>query len=208
MILKPAWFQIQSLQQSQNFQNVDERFICIEQSDDPVLISIAVAPSGECSQDFQSFLGYQGYNGFQGYQKTADRSQVRKQVPLGYVHLPGSGYYKYHSEYKKFNDARKICTSEGGHLAIFNSEAEAKFVASIPDTAYDYALIGTHDIYEEGQWVTVLDQELHATGYNKWHQGEPNGGMMENCGVVFPDGKLGDFNCHFGSRSFFCEIKE
>ncbi|KAJ9593479.1 hypothetical protein L9F63_014964, partial [Diploptera punctata] len=110
---------------------------------------------------------------------------------------------------ESFYDARMICKSEGGHLAIFNSEAEAKFVASLADTEYDFAYIGIHDLYREGQWVTVLDQEIDATGYNKWHQGQPNGFIMENCGVVFPDGKLGDVTCNmFHELTFFCEIKE
>ena len=41
-----------------------------------------------------------------------------------YVHTPGIGSHKLHTDAKSWNDARKICVEEGGHLAIINSRAE------------------------------------------------------------------------------------
>jgi hypothetical protein len=52
-------------------------------------------------------------------------------------------------------EARDICEREGAHLAIINSEAEAKFVSSLWNFKSDWAYIGTHDLYEEGKYVTI-----------------------------------------------------
>ncbi|KAJ9593476.1 hypothetical protein L9F63_014961 [Diploptera punctata] len=150
MALKPARFQIQRLQ------SLDERFICIDQPDEHVLVGLPVGPNGEYYQDFQAIQGYNSLPGCQA-SKTVELTQVRNRVPVGYVHLPGSGYYKYHSQHKKFNDARRICALEGGQLAFFNSEAEAKVVAGLPD----HELSGTNDLYDEGQFVTVLGPTRH-----------------------------------------------
>ena len=38
-----------------------------------------------------------------------------------YNHTPGIGSHKLHTDGKIWNDARKICIEEGGHLAIINS---------------------------------------------------------------------------------------
>ena len=41
-----------------------------------------------------------------------------------YVHTPGIGSHKLHTDAKNWNDARKVCNDEMGHLAIINSLAE------------------------------------------------------------------------------------
>ena len=89
----------------------------------------------------------------------------RKPVPVGYVHLPGHGYYKYHTTRQEWNAARITCQSEGGHLAVLNSEAEAKFIAKIPTASYHWAFIGMHDYFKEGQWITIFG-EFYPGFYN------------------------------------------
>lgn len=42
-----------------------------------------------------------------------------------YQYSPGIGAHKLHTRAKIWNEARKICIEEGGHLAIINSVAEA-----------------------------------------------------------------------------------
>lgn len=42
-----------------------------------------------------------------------------------YHYSPGIGSHKLHTRAKTWNEARKICIEEGGHLAIINSIAEA-----------------------------------------------------------------------------------
>jgi hypothetical protein len=75
------------------------------------------------------------------------------------------GYYKIHSELKKWHEARQICAQEGGHLAIINSEEESKVLQSIfapvaAKLSKDDVLIGFHDLYNEGQYLTIFGKEL------------------------------------------------
>lgn len=71
--------------------------------------------------------------------------------------------------------------------------------------------LGIHDLYAEGDWVTIQDDSLAKSGYDTWTErwgGQPdNGGGMQNCGTLLDDGKLDDVNCNV-SFAFFCEIPE
>jgi len=82
----------------------------------------------------------------------------------GYELHRGVGYYKIHSELKTWHEARQICAQEGGHLAIINSEEESKVLQSIfaPVAAklnVVWVFIGFHDLYVEGQYLTVFGKE-------------------------------------------------
>ena len=82
----------------------------------------------------------------------------------GYELHRGMGYYKIHSEPKKWYEARQICAQEGGHLAIINSEEESKVLQSIfaPVAAklnVVWVYVGFHDLYNEGQYLTVFGTE-------------------------------------------------
>ena len=82
----------------------------------------------------------------------------------GYELHRGVGYYKIHSELKTWHEARQICAQEGGHLAIINSEEESKVLQSMfaPVAAklnVIVAFIGFHDLYNEGQYLTVFGKE-------------------------------------------------
>lgn len=46
------------------------------------------------------------------------------QSKIGYVHTPGVGSHKLHTEAKTWNEARRICLEEGAYLAIINSKVE------------------------------------------------------------------------------------
>lgn len=79
----------------------------------------------------------------------------------GYELHRGIGYYKVHSEPRTWQEARRICADEGAHLAIVNSEEESKVLQSIlaPVAARlktVWAFVGFHDLYEEGQYVTIF----------------------------------------------------
>ena len=86
--------------------------------------------------------------------------QIEKPGDPGYVELRGHGYYKYHRTPKTWFEAWKTCKGEGGHLAVFNSQEEARFVGGIPKTKYDWAFIGFHDLYSEGTYVTIFGKYL------------------------------------------------
>ena len=85
-----------------------------------------------------------------------------------YELLPGLGYYKFHTVGKTWFEARKICEQEGTHLAVLNSETEAKALRKfwIPHPKlYDdwrniWAYVGIHDHYSEGNYVTIFGKFL------------------------------------------------
>lgn len=75
-------------------------------------------------------------------------------------------------------------------------------------TSTEEAYIGIHDYFEEGDWVTVLDDPLSSTGFNKWSDkwgGQPDNAGIQNCGVLVVDGDLDDVHCD-QELSFFCEL--
>jgi hypothetical protein len=85
----------------------------------------------------------------------------------GYELHRGMGYYKIHSEPKTWPEARRVCAQEGGHLTIINSEEESKVLQSIfaPVAAglkTIWVLIGFHDLYNEGQYLTVFGKQSHS----------------------------------------------
>lgn len=76
-------------------------------------------------------------------------------------------------------------------------------------TGNEQAFIGIHDLFFEGDWVTVLGDSLHKYGYAKWSDrwgGQPdNGGLVQNCGTLLKDGGMDDVSCN-AQFAFFCEI--
>ncbi|KAG7208112.1 hypothetical protein KM043_009684 [Ampulex compressa] len=134
-----------------------------------------------------------------------------------YRYTPGIGSHKLHTRAATWNAARKICNEEGGHLAVINSVVEAHILMDlfnrsgpVKGAAYpDEALIGIHDLYGEGDWVTVLGDSLAKTGYTRWSDkwgGQPdNGGGWQNCGAFMKEGGLDDVACDV-AFPFFCEL--
>lgn len=73
----------------------------------------------------------------------------------------------------------------------------------------DEALLGTHDLYKEGEWVTVMGDSLAKTGYTKWSDkwgGQPdNGGGRQHCGALMKEGGMDDVACDV-AFPFLCEL--
>lgn len=68
--------------------------------------------------------------------------------------------------------------------------------------------LGIHDIYEEGDWNTIMDEPLEATGYSKWKSDSPNNlNNNRNCGLLLKESEIGlnDQDCTV-EYPFFCEI--
>nr|CAD7437557.1 unnamed protein product [Timema bartmani]CAD7453948.1 unnamed protein product [Timema tahoe] len=130
--------------------------------------------------------------------------------------FPGIGYYKFHTDPQVWEDARKTCAKEGGHLAIINSEEESKVTQQlfarhpkINNVQYsDFAFIGFHDMYNEGSYLTIYGDPLDKTGFTRWsHKGQPDnaGGVPgEDCGSVHRNGGLNDLICT-SKHAFICE---
>jgi hypothetical protein len=74
------------------------------------------------------------------------------------------GYYKFHTTPKTWDEARLTCQQEGGHLVVINSEAESKVLQSLfagvkkveGVSHNDYAFVGFHDRFVEGEYLTVF----------------------------------------------------
>ncbi|XP_076643572.1 C-type mannose receptor 2-like [Halictus rubicundus] len=133
-----------------------------------------------------------------------------------YYDLFPIGSYKLHARAVTWADARNICREEGAHLAIINSKAEAKVLSTLLSqmghvrnaTAQDTSFLGIHDQFKEGEWVTVLDDSIYATGYTEWSDkwgGQPdNSGGDQDCGSMLKEGTLDDVSCTV-KLPFICE---
>ncbi|XP_076235841.1 uncharacterized protein LOC143180179 [Calliopsis andreniformis] len=140
------------------------------------------------------------------------RKWNKNDVPLtqGYVLTRGIGAHKFHKRRIKWNAARKICMSEGGNLAVLNSLAEESVLLDVmQQNNVDRVWVGIHDIFKEGQWITITGETIERAGYNKWSTVWPNQpdnyGGRQNCGVLEQGGGIDDAECDL-LYGFFCEI--
>lgn len=101
--------------------------------------------------------------------------------------------------------------TQSGHLAVINSASEESVLLNmLKNKSLDSGWIGLHDLYQEGDWVSVLDQSLESTGYirwtTKWPQEPDNYGGNQNCGaLISPEGGVADMHCDT-MYPFLCEI--
>ncbi|XP_046385506.1 hemolymph lipopolysaccharide-binding protein-like [Ischnura elegans] len=92
--------------------------------------------------------------------------------PSDYELFPGIGFYKFHPERRNFSDSLKVCTDEGGHLAIINSIPEANVLKTLyarHSDAWRWAHIGFHDPRESGtrgNYETIFGESLKSAGYD------------------------------------------
>ncbi|KAJ9601329.1 hypothetical protein L9F63_000510 [Diploptera punctata] len=153
-------------------------------------------------------------NGQQSIQIIATIAGPPAVASPGYEYFSGIGYYKFHKTPNTWDAARKMCEQEGGHLAVINSEEESKVIQKYLETApklenasyNDYAFIGFHDRFIEGEYLTVFGTSLESTGFTRWSGvGEPsNAGGKEHCGSAHRNGGLNDIPCA-SKLAFFCE---
>ena len=79
-----------------------------------------------------------------------------------YEYVKGLGYYKLHVDPKTWIEAKTVCEKEGAHLAIINSEEEAKLLTALRnrlpnlfgDWRDDVLYVGVNEIV--GTWVTIF----------------------------------------------------
>nr|CAD7430558.1 unnamed protein product [Timema monikensis] len=133
----------------------------------------------------------------------------------GYEMFPGVGYYKFHTDPQVWEDARRTCAKEGGHLVIINSEEESKITQQlfarhpkINDVQYnDFAFI-VHLATGLGVPGSIHGDPLDKTGFTRWfHKGQPDnagGNPGEDCGSVHRNGGLNDLICT-SKHAFICE---
>ena len=86
---------------------------------------------------------------------------------LGYGEVTGwMGRYKLHTAGKNWFEAQEVCTQEGANLLVINSHKEAEAVRSLVEQfgfTRNYYWIGFHDIYEEGNFVTIFSKCFNDT---------------------------------------------
>nr|CAD7256807.1 unnamed protein product [Timema shepardi] len=133
-----------------------------------------------------------------------------------YELIPGLGYYSLHLTSKTWLKAKRTCAEQGAHLAIINSKRELMALQGIfqlhpkirEGWQNDLAYVGFHDLYSEGEYVTILGEPLASTGYSTFANGEPtddrNGTTGEDCGCIPRFGELNDVGCN-ELLPFFCE---
>jgi hypothetical protein len=93
------------------------------------------------------------------FQKTdvSEKTWVLNLLASGYQLYTDLGYYKLYKTSLKWGQAWKQCEEDGAHLLIINSETEAQTardIVSAYPSSYAY-VIGFHDYYLEGQYVTI-----------------------------------------------------
>ncbi|XP_054001327.1 hemolymph lipopolysaccharide-binding protein-like [Hylaeus anthracinus] len=128
----------------------------------------------------------------------------------GYTITRGIGAHKLFNKRLKWNAARQTCMRDGGYLAIINSVAEESVLLRYMEQQnIAEAWLGIHDLFEEGDWVTLTGESLEEAGFDKWttaFANEPdNYGGNQNCGVLVKASGLDDVVCtlhHF----YICEI--
>ncbi|XP_021923416.1 hemolymph lipopolysaccharide-binding protein-like isoform X2 [Zootermopsis nevadensis] len=133
-----------------------------------------------------------------------------------YELFPGMGYYKLHTTPRTWNEALRTCAVEGAHLAIVNSESEARFLQLLfsrhpkitGGNHNDYAYLGVHDMFSEGQFTTIFGDPLNNTGYMKWVGGQPDNGGAEpgsDCLSLYrAQANFNDLPCNW-KLAAFCE---
>lgn len=68
--------------------------------------------------------------------------------------------------------------------------------------------VGVHDLYQEDEFVTIHNEPLAETGFNKWQPGEPNDHVKkQNCVILTSAGVYIDGNCATLEK-FVCELPD
>ena len=98
------------------------------------------------------------------------------------------GWYRYFNEIKTFDEARKICESDGAKLMTIRSEKTLTFIKEAPlegSAMYKWFWIGLTDRDSEGdfKWIYPVEGSCEISVEN-WGSNEPNGGLNEQCTVA------------------------
>ncbi|GAB0201754.1 CD209 antigen-like protein A [Grus japonensis] len=109
--------------------------------------------------------------------------------------------YSFSMETMSWSDAKDICTDQGAHLVIVNSEHEQKFLMDNINNSSTYWL-GVTDQLEEGTWVWTNGERASISYWNTWKENKDKD--QKDCGSIGPDGIWNDDRCsHF--NHWICE---
>ncbi|KAK7871675.1 hypothetical protein R5R35_009041 [Gryllus longicercus] len=91
-----------------------------------------------------------------------------RRPPFGYERVPGVGWYRLHLTPLTWEEARLACEAEGAHLAVLNSQEEAKALKNIfakERSSELYAFVGFSDL-KDGRYLTIFGETLHEAGFD------------------------------------------
>ena len=101
--------------------------------------------------------------------------------------------------------AKADCESDGGHLAIPETTAEAMaihaFIDPLDTSPYFWA--GISDANQDGQWTTVTGVPFTALA---WGENDPDQRPGEIYAIVYSDGKYFDW-FDYGTQEYACECE-
>ena len=123
-----------------------------------------------------------------------------------YTALPAAGTsskYRRVQVQTRWTVAKADCESDGGHLAIPETRAEAlaihAFVDPLDTSPYFWA--GISDANQDGQWVTVTGVPFTSI---PWGDDDPDQRAGEIYAIVYSDGTFFDW-FDYGEQEYACE---
>ncbi|XP_071437858.1 macrophage mannose receptor 1-like isoform X1 [Pithys albifrons albifrons] len=117
----------------------------------------------------------------------------------GWVFSGNSCYFFSQSE-STWAEAQKFCSALGAALLELEDSQEKEQIQALLQSP---AWLGIRDEEQEGTWKRGNGSVVGPES-SWWHRQEPNGGTLENCAVVGPDGNWFDFPCS-GNERWVCE---
>ncbi|XP_073453317.1 pulmonary surfactant-associated protein A-like [Aquarana catesbeiana] len=102
-----------------------------------------------------------------------------------------------------YKEAKTICASGGGQLAVPRTQEENQAIFSLRKKGQKHSFMGINDIQIEGDFRDLSGQFIT---YFNWFPGEPNNlHNNEDCVEMWEDGWWNDENCE-SKRFFVCEF--
>ncbi|XP_051630611.1 macrophage mannose receptor 1-like [Manacus candei] len=117
----------------------------------------------------------------------------------GWVYFWNSCYFFSKTE-TSWTEAQGFCSALGAELLEVEELQEKKHVQALLQSP---AWLGIRDEELEGTWKRRDGSVLPRNG-SWWHRDEPNGGTLENCAGLGPDGQWFDYPCA-GKLRWVCE---
>ncbi|XP_038048692.1 lectin BRA-3-like [Patiria miniata] len=111
----------------------------------------------------------------------------------------GDHCYKLNSRSAIYSDVEADCKAMGAYVAAPHSFEEVEFMIAIRE----YLWINCQDTDVEGDFVCC---DGTTTDYRNWIAGEPNNYEgLEDCGVVYGNGKYNDISCTLHKTRGLCK---
>ncbi|XP_067170759.1 CD209 antigen-like protein A isoform X1 [Apteryx mantelli] len=109
--------------------------------------------------------------------------------------------YSFSTESLSWEDAKQICSDQGSHLVIVNTELEQKFLKDNINSSSTYWL-GLTDKLEEGTWLWINGEPASISYWNTWRENRDK--EQQDCGSIGPDGIWTDERCS-RAHHWICE---